>query len=176
MGRHAVSRYGALQCIVAQQTRSHDLRSVVHFSSVVCIFNDRTTILDNRFGPFTVPSCCGWRVFYKGTIFCAPPPDGLHRPSRICSLVRRITSEAAVLRQGCRSRSISHAGLPVPRMALTAAHASVVVVPMAFQSCCGYPVTFRDEDEDRGRSAAVGDRPDFVWGSSFNDGTTQTAP
>jgi hypothetical protein len=26
----------------------------------------------NRFGPFTVPSC-GLRVFYKGTVLCAPP-------------------------------------------------------------------------------------------------------
>ena len=58
---------------------------------VACILNDRTTqvvtrppdkpglgLPDSGFGPFTVSSC-GLRVFYKGTIFCAPPSSDLQR-------------------------------------------------------------------------------------------------
>jgi hypothetical protein len=64
---------------------------------LVCTFNDRTAhwqvatrspdkpglgLPDSRLGPFTVPSC-GLRVFYKGTVFCAPPSSDLQRLCRI---------------------------------------------------------------------------------------------
>ncbi len=123
------------------------LKSLARNNPRVSIFNDRTTssnnaapdkpgldLPDNRFGPFTVPSCgCGNstraptsarppQATFSGHATVRLQQPGLLHPSHFsCCRAARATNGSS--------------GLPMPRISVSCG--------MPIQSCCGYLVTPR---------------------------------